>query len=179
MALPFPKLIRIDHSLPGRVRLRLPWLHDERALAEPMADQLSGLAGMKEVRVRVFTGSVLCVYDPARLDEARIIEEIREHTHVDAVLRRGEPIPHKLRKKLRGEREINHIARAAAKFFDGVNEDVLEASEGRLDLGTLTSVTFATAGAAEIAASRNLPLPPWFELAWWAFRTFTIVKHKT
>lgn len=178
MALPFPKLIRIEHSLPGRVRLRLPWLHDERVIGEPMADRLAALPGMKEVRVRVFTGSVLCIFDPARLDEAQIVEEIKSHTHVDAVLRRDEPLPHELRKKLRRDhQEANRIARAAATFFAGVNEDVLEASEGRLDLGTLASVTFATAGAAEIATTRSLPLPPWFQLAWWAFRTFTIVKH--
>jgi hypothetical protein len=177
MSLPFPKLIRIEHSLPGRVRLRLPWLHDERVIGEPVADRLSALAGMKEVRVRMFTGSVLCIFDPAQLDEARIIEEIKDHTHVDAVLRRDEPLPHELRKKLRPDREANRIARAAERFFAGVNEDVLEASEGRLDLGTLTSVTFATVGAAEIATMRDLPFPPWFQLAWWAFRTFTIVKH--
>ena len=33
------------------------------------------------------------------------------------------------------------------------------------------------AGAADVIASGKLPLPPWFNLAWWGFRTFMTTEQ--
>jgi hypothetical protein len=63
-----------------------------------------------------------------------------------------------------------------ADGFRDLNRSVLLATEGRLDLGALAGLGFLSLGAAEIAATRALPAPPWFNLAWWAFRTFTIFR---
>jgi hypothetical protein len=177
MSVPFPRIIFVVHSLPGRLRLRLPWLHDHREQGEPLADELVKLSGMLEVRVRPFSGSVLCSFEAMDLDERRIVSAVQESSGVRAVIRRGEAISVEAQAALRlqpGER--NHIARAAARFFQDVSADVLEATEGRLDLATLASLAFASAGAAEVAMDQKLPLPPWFQLAWWAFRTFTTME---
>src|SRR5947208_3187375 len=90
MPVPFPRVIFVVHSMPGRLRLRLPWLHDHRALADPLADQLAKLPGMGEVRIRPYSGSTLCRFDPRRLDDGSIVSAVREATGVDAVVRPGE-----------------------------------------------------------------------------------------
>ena len=51
---------------------------------------------------------------------------------------------------------------------------MLRSTDGRLDLGAVTGLGFLAVGAAEIASARTVPAPPWFNLAWWAFRTFTL-----
>jgi len=180
MPVPFPRIVRIVHSLPGRLRLRLPWLHDRREAAVPLADRLSTLPGIAEVRVNPFSGSVLFLYDEEQLDESRLLAAVREATGVEIVARSGEPLPPEAvaALQLEAKPEISRIERAAATFFHEVNLDVLEASEGRIDLGTLASVMFAATGAAEVALQRKLPLPQWFQLAWWSFRTFTMVHER-
>jgi len=172
-----PRVIRVAHATPGRLRLRLPWLHDHPEHAEPLADALIDAEPSVEVQVRPWTGSVLCRYDPEELDEERILEAVRRHTGVRIVLRPGESsaeadAEYRTALLSRG----SSLTRAVSESFGDLNRGVLLATEGRLDLGALTGLGFLTLGAAEIVATRTLPVPPWFNLAWWAFRTFTIFR---
>ena len=59
-----------------------------------------------------------------------------------------------------------------------INRSVMQHTEGHLDLGALAALGFLALGAAEIVAARTLPVPPWFNLAWWSFRTLTIVADE-
>jgi hypothetical protein len=172
-----PRVIRIVHATPGRLRLRLPWLHERPEEAEPLAETLAGLDASLEVQVRPWTGSVLCTYEPEELDEDRILAAVRRHTKVAIVVRRGESsaeadAEYRAALLARG----SSLTRAVADGFRDLNRSVLLATEGRLDLGALAGLGFLSLGAAEIAATRALPAPPWFNLAWWAFRTFTIFR---
>jgi len=177
MPVPFPKVIFVVHSMPGRLRLRLPWLHDHREQSEPIADRLASAPGMREVRVRPLSGSALCLFDPAQLDEKRIVALMQDATGVTTLVRPGQPLTPEAAQALRlsGD-DGSRVAQVAAAFFKAVNADVLEATEGRFDLGTIASLAFASAGAAEIVVGQKMPLPPWFQLAWWAFRTFTTLE---
>lgn len=171
------RVIYIAHESPGRLRLRLPWLRKDLEAADPLADHLASLPGVEEVRIRPWTGSVLCLFDAWQLEGERILAATKEHTGVDLVLRPGE----------RSEREEEVLAQAAlergsdvavafATAIKGMNYEILRASAGRIDLGTIAASAFAVAGAAQVVATRKLPLPPWFNLAWWAFRTFTTIE---
>ncbi len=170
-----PRIIRLAHSVPGRLRLRLAWLHDQPEEAVPLAERLALLDRSIDVRIRPWTGSVLCSYDPERLEEEAIITCVRRHTRVAIVLRAGET-------HLETEAEYRRASRPAASSirrsvfdaFGELNRGVLRSTDGRLDLGALAGLGFLAVGAAEIARSRALPAPPWFNLAWWAYRTFTI-----
>jgi hypothetical protein len=170
------RVIRRVHALPGRLRVRLPWLSSARAEAAAVADRLAGLAGMEEVQVRPRTGSVLCRYDPDALDEERILAEIRRATAVAVVLQPGQPVPTDALPARRPAGESS-VARALEDAARGINREVYHATEGRLDLGTLAGLGFIVAGAAEILAARRLPAPPWFNLGWMALRTFTMFEH--
>jgi hypothetical protein len=55
-------------------------------------------------------------------------------------------------------------------------DDAIAATPGAVDLGTLATLAFVGAGALEVAVSKKLPMPPWFNLAWWGFRTFMTVE---
>ena len=178
MPAPRPRVIHLVHSSPGRTRLRLPWLRSAPAEGAPLADTLAALNGMLEAAVRPRTGSVLCQYDPDLLDPERIIAAVRRHTRVALVVRPGEESP---AEAVAYEREFlaeeSSFSRALTKSFKGIDRDVLVATDGRLDLGTLTGLGFLGVGAAEILVTSKLPAPPWFNLAWWAFRTFTMFEH--
>jgi len=175
-----PRIIRLVHTVPGRTRLRLQWLRSADGEAAALADHLSRLAGMTEVAIRPWTGSVLCQYDADRLDADRIVAAVQRHSGVKVVARPGEETPEERAEYLRILRaEDRSLARAMTESFRSVDDSVLAATEGRLDLGILASLGFLAAGALEIATTRRLPAPPWFNLGWWAFRTFTMFEGAT
>jgi hypothetical protein len=168
------QLIYLVHSSPGRTRLRLPWLRRDPTQATPLAEGLQQVSGMEEVELRPYTGSILCIHDPHVLSLEALLEAVKRLTRVERVVRPGEEPPEEDEEELlRALSKGSNVARAASRFFQGVNLGVLRASEGHVDLGTLATFGFMTAGVVEVVASGKLPFPPWFNLAWWAFRTFT------
>jgi hypothetical protein len=171
-----PRVIRLAHVSPGRLRLRLRWLRDDRAAATGLADHLADCEGVIEVAVRPRTGSVLCLFEPHRTSAGKLLAGVRRYTGVATILRPEEGLP----SVMRGARPRGSIlGRLLAGAFRGLDDDLYEASGGRIDLGTLAGLSLLVAGAAEIAATRRLAAPPWFSLAWWAFRTFTMFETET
>jgi hypothetical protein len=162
--------VRLVHSSPGRTRVRLEGFDRALERATALADDLAALPGVEEVAVRPWTGSVLCVHDARRLDPKRIVDVVRRHAEQPGAPSRtepGRPTPALL------ARQGSSIARSLTALVKQLDGDLLRVTEGRLDLGTLATFGFLAAGAAEVLSSRRLPAPPWFNLAWWALRTFT------
>ena len=121
-----PRIIYLAHDSPGRVRFRLSWLRDQRNEATPIADALSELAGVGEVQVRPFTGSVLVIYDPARTDVATIRTTLCSFTGVDSVTLPGQETPDAdSSNPARLVRRRRRLSQAAVKAFQGLNVDVL------------------------------------------------------
>ena len=169
-----PRIVYLAHESLGRVRFRLSWLRDCRLEATPIADALSELAGVDEVEVRPFTGSVLVTYDPSRADVAAIRAALFAATGVAEVTRPGHETPEQLRQILRGSfEEGSRVAQAAVKAFDGINVDVLRLSHGRVSLGAVTSLALWLGAAARVLSSGRLELPEWHQLLWWSFRSFS------
>lgn len=167
MAKPHADSVRVVHSSPGRTRLRLAGLRGERERAVALADDLAALPGMEEVAVRPWTESVLCLHDAARLAAERIAEVARRHAEFPAERGAAGTSP------AQRARQGSSIADSLAELVKQLDSDLLATTQGRLDLGTLATFGFLAAGAAEVLTSRRIPAPPWFNLAWWALRTFT------
>ncbi|XXF80829.1 hypothetical protein P2318_14040 [Myxococcaceae bacterium GXIMD 01537] len=172
-----PRVIYLVHTSPGRTRLRLPSLRRLPKDAEQLAEGLQHVEGVEEVEVRPFTGSVLCVHDPYVLSVERLLAEVTRLTDVTVVVRPGDVSSEEEVELRRALAEGSGVARAAAQAFKGVNVDVLRATGGRMDLGTLTTLCFMLAGAVEVAMTRKLDAPKWFNLGWWAFRTFATIEE--
>ncbi|HEX6838325.1 MAG TPA: hypothetical protein VF334_17230 [Polyangia bacterium] len=169
-----PRIIYLAHDSPGRVRWRLSWLRDRRHEATPVADALSELAGVDEVQVRPFTGSVLVTYDPALIEVGAIRAALCAATGVDGVTRPGHETPAQIRQILRGSFDDgSHLSQAAVKAFQGLNVDVLRMSGGRVSLGALTSLSMCIGAAAKVLSSGRIELPDWHQLLWWGFRSFS------
>jgi hypothetical protein len=158
--------LALVHHLSDRTRLRSPALRKSAAACTRLADALAAVPGVREVRIRPYTGSALITHDPGvsldaltqvacgALDGARLLAPGEAPPLSTAV-----PAFSSVRQKL-------------AAIAQEIDRDIRRSSDGSVDLGTLTTLGLVGAGAAQVAASGQLPMPPWFNLAWWAYRTF-------
>lgn len=157
------------HALDRRVRLRAPALIGHQGACEAVADALAREPGCEVVTINPRTGSVLVESGEARLDP----EALRRR--LDALLgeardEAGQPL---------GEAPPpapqpgpTRVARAVAHAVAGINADVKAKLDNRADLGTILPVIFASAGLVEVAVTRKMPGPAWFNLLWWSLRSF-------
>ena len=171
-------VVYLAHESPGRLRLRLPALRKSPESAESLADHVSKMQGVEEVQVRPYTGSILCTFDRHVLRAEQIVAAVREHTGATTVLRPGERSEEE--ERVLAEEALRHgtdLARSVAAMFKGLNLEMLRATNGRVDLGMTAALTFAGAGVAEVLATGKLPMPPWFNLGWWAYRMFMTTEQ--
>lgn len=158
--------LTIVHTLPGRTRLRVHPTPLEVETAEAIATHLAAQAGVTEVEVNRLTGSIRSNHrdDLSALD---LLEAVRATLPGAVALAAGQAPP-----PAEPPTSRSAVARSVAQAFKAVNQQVLTATNGSLDLGTIAALGFAGTGAVEVMVKGNLPAPPWFNLAWWAFRTF-------
>ncbi|HEX8106538.1 MAG TPA: hypothetical protein VF516_02370 [Kofleriaceae bacterium] len=158
--------LAVVHHLPDRTRLRSPVLRKSATACTRLADALAAVPGVHEVRVRPYTGSALILHDPGATVEA--LTEVASGALDGArVLAPGEapPLPAAVP-------AFSTLRQKLAEMGREIDREIRRSSDGSVDLGTLATLGLVGAGAAQVAASGELPMPPWFNLAWWAYRTF-------
>lgn len=159
----------IVHTMPRRVRLRASMLVGHSDICRRVAARFVGAEPTCErVEIRPSTGSVIVESDDGALDAdslrellARIVSE--EMAEVPSSRRFAAP------ERMPGPTKV---AQAVAHAFAEINCDVRKALDHRADLGTILPVVFFSLGLVEVAATRKLPAPAWFNLLWWSLRSF-------
>lgn len=63
--------IRVKHALPGRIRLRLPQMLHNEALAEKLPSLLAAMPGITSAEASTATGSLLITFNPRDLAAAK------------------------------------------------------------------------------------------------------------
>lgn len=159
--------VQVMHTLPRRLRLRVPPLVGQRGASERVARTLAREGGYARVTVRPSTGSVILEGDENTISPDLVIARLRElvaaeTTDLGAPLLSPPPEPP----------GPTRIARAVTHAALGINDDIRLALDNRADLGTLMPVVFATAGLADVISTGRLPMPSWFNLLWWSMRSF-------
>jgi hypothetical protein len=164
--------LMIVHHLPGRTRLRTPVLRKDPDACTRVADSLAALGGVHEVAVRPYTGSIL-VDHADTLAPGDLVEHIKLVLQIEHVVPPGQRPP-----PITDLPAFSTIARELALFVREIDRDIRRHSEGVADLGVLATLGCFTAGAAEVLASGQLPVPPWFNLAWWGYRLFMTTEER-
>ena len=158
--------LMIAHHLPTRTRFRIRGLRKDPSGCEQVADRIAAVPGVREVKVRPYTGSVLIEHEPT-VAISSLVDVARDTLAIDRILAEGEQPPL--------DPNVPAFSTLARKVTIAVREldrDIRRGSDGTVDLGMLATLGLIGAGAAEVAITGRLPVPPWFNLAWWGFRTF-------
>ena len=173
------RLVYRAHGSPGRLRFRLTWLRDFPHEAAPVADALSALDGVVEVRVRAFTGSVLVLYDPDFVDEAHVARALLEAARVDHVSEYGRESEADLDLLLRdADDRGSAISRLLVNTVEALHIDFLRLTRGRVSLASASALAMLAAAVGRLASTEDLELPPWHQLIWYAYQTFKDVQER-
>jgi hypothetical protein len=113
------------HSVPGRVRIRLPRLKGRADASAHVCAGVKRIWGVRSARANHVTGSVIVEYDPAALEERAILE------HFVAA---GE-IPH-----AQVPRHGEVLGRAAGEFGQRIGFAIVKGAVGMAFEGTALSV---------------------------------------
>lgn len=160
--------VALVHSIPGRTRLRIGGARLTTEQAARIADTIAAQPGCARVEVDGQTGSVLCLH-PESVTSDVLLEVAR--SAVDGL---GPQVAPELTNV--ASVPITRLARELARVFRDANRDLLSATDGRLDIGTAATLTFLGAGALQVLSRQEIHAPPWFNLAWWGFRTFMTLE---
>jgi hypothetical protein len=159
----------VEHRLPRRVRLRASPLVGHPEVGKRVADKfMVSDPTSSRVEIRPSTGSVIVERDDGTLDADKLrdlLQRIVSEEMAEVPSSRRFAVPERMPGPTR-------VANTVARAFSEINGDVRRALDGRADLGTILPVVFFSLGLAEVAATRKLPAPAWFNLLWWSLRSF-------
>lgn len=154
----------VAHHHPGRLRVRARAFEADESLRRTIEGWLGEQAGVREVRAHPSTGSVLVVYEPARVDAGQLLMGIAGR----ARLAIAEPTPQ---------------GAPPQRIFDAahaLDEQVREWSDGRFGLGFVVPVALSFGSLASFVWSAHRRAPRWDNLLYWGvqfFRAFNDDRH--
>ncbi|MEM5785744.1 MAG: HMA2 domain-containing protein, partial [Syntrophobacteraceae bacterium] len=71
------------HHVPGRVRIKSPYLKGRPVLAQELEEKVRVLPGIKVVSANALTGSLLVYYDEKRVNAGAITQLVSNETGID------------------------------------------------------------------------------------------------
>jgi len=174
--------IQLIHTLPGRVRVRLPRLKGDAALAGEIERALTPLAGIQHVEASTTTGSVLVLYEP-RLLESLDIEAIGSLLGLATTLGLSvedvdmDALQTWLHLAANGTQPnmSTPLGESMAAWFGSVNARVTQATGEWGELRTLVPLTLAFLGLRSLLVAEQLSFPAWYDYLWFAFSTYMIL----
>jgi hypothetical protein len=150
--------IRVAHSSPGRVRLKVRHGKRDPAVLEGVAESFRRIPGIERVETNPVTGSVTLKFDPDR--QRQFMHEVERA----GALSLGPPKTDidKLADVIEGEAEFlaQHSAgaRAFVDFVKGLDREVKVASNNSVDLKLLLAGGVVAAMVFEIGATAATPV---------------------
>lgn len=171
-------VVELLHATPGRIRLRIPEVKSNPALAREIQKQISGFKGVRRVEANPITGSVLVLYD---LEAASSVVELARlfvpELGLDESALGFAPV------SSAGDADAGactepsaSMAEDIARYFRNLNEDMAAATGGP-DLKVLLPVTLFVFGAKGLVFSKKPAVPTWYDFLWFSLGTFMMLNR--
>jgi hypothetical protein len=145
--------VQTAHTMPGRVRFRVPTLQGDAQQGALLQERLSQLEGVQSVAVTAQTGSVLIEYREGRVRAELLFAATVRLLGLDAELART-PRP--------------SVVRELRSLLDSLNRVVYDRTGGLLDFTSAMSILLAAIGIRQMSREGAKALPGGFTLIWWA-----------
>jgi Heavy metal associated domain 2 len=160
--------LKIEHQVPGRVRMKIPAGKGNPDLLKQISDVFGVIPGIEEVVVNPTTGSVILHYDSDRHDEfhgAFLQHHASHNAAQDAVV----SVPHgadtefdKLANTIEAEAEFlarhSHSARAVVDFVKTLDHQIKRATNNNVDLKIVFAGSIIALTVLEVGATAATPV---------------------
>jgi hypothetical protein len=165
------------HHIPGRMRLRLPFLKGFSASPDQLKELILPLPGIKQVELNPITGSALISYDAEQYDT--FLDQLAEYvknawgltlTASDATLDNNHGRNGHNYRRNGHERQESDAARLLINSFKRLNAEVREMSENGADLKVILPVSLAACALLKMGSTATTPL--WVTLGLFSFTSF-------
>ena len=167
--------VRVVHAIPGRIRLKIPQVRGNSALAAAVEARLSGLAGVRRVEANPVTGSVLVLFETTGTTAADSLATLSEtwpselgvlELHAGAVTNGSG----------NGKSVTPGVDRRLVEFFGSVNTGVSDVTSG-FDLKLLVPLALFFLGVRSLLVTEKLLTPTWYDLFWFGLSTFVMLNR--
>jgi hypothetical protein len=168
---------RVVHHIPGRMRIKAPFLKGAVADLDQLNELLLPVEGLKHVDFSPITGSVLLYYDPALHDQfskklSEYVQSAMGLSLVSPTSKNGtSDSAEETATPLIGD---TRFAREVYGFFNRINDDVKKATGDAFDLKSLLPVGIGAYAVTTVGSAMSTPL--WITLAIFSFTSFAILN---
>jgi len=171
--------LKIEHQVPGRVRMKIPAGKGNPELLKQIADTFGVIPGIEQVTVNPTTGSVVLHYDADRHDEFH--GSFRQHYEAhgaahgaaSGALHGADTELDKLANSIEAEAEFlashSHSARAVVDFVKQLDREIKLATNNTIDLKIVFAVGIIGLTVFEVGATAATPV--------WVTLTIFTVNH--
>ncbi len=147
-----PSVLSILHSIPGRIRFRVPVLKNRPETASKLSETLSKIEPVRQTLVDSRSGSVLIAYEADALTPDVLGGAIIRLLGIESAI--TGPVQSRMRRE----------AKLLSRSF---NRSVYESTGGWLDLHTLLMMALAAFGLRQVLQKRAASFPAGMTLLWW------------
>jgi Heavy metal associated domain 2 len=164
--------LRIEHQVPGRVRMKIPAGKGNPELLKQISEVFGVIPGIEEITVNPTTGSVVLYYDADRHDEFH--GNFQQHYAAHGAANGGLAGMHgadteldKLTGSIEAEAEFlarhSHSARAVVDLVKKLDHEIKAATNNNVDLKIIFAVSIIALTVFEVGATAATPV--WVTLA--------------
>jgi hypothetical protein len=166
---------RIEHKVPGRIRMKIPTAKSNPDILETYRVAFSAIPGVIEVKPKPETGSIVIHYDP-RLEavfESRLHHCSAQHDVSLTAARPGDEIDD-MANKIANEAEFlaqrSELAKSTVEFCKSMDRELKLLTDNTIDLKIVLAGGLAAYTFLEIGASAATPM--WVTLGLFSLNHF-------
>jgi hypothetical protein len=167
----------VVHHIPGRMRIRAPFLKGAVAYSQQINELLAPIEGVEQVDFSPITGSVLLHYDPESFEQFtdRVTEHVQQTLGVKLLGAKtngaGESRQHTIATPVIGDTKLT---REISSFFNRANDQIKGAADNNFDLKGLVPIGLALYALSKVGSAATTPL--WVTLAIFSFTSFAVLN---
>ena len=159
----------VQHSLPGRLRLRVPAAKGEEDELREISSAIAKTEGIDQVEYNPITGSILIQYSRERYGNLQALESRLSASAAPIALNSSHP-SRDGRSQPRYQRGRSIAARRVDAVFKQLDHEIRVASNNEIDLKFILPFGVAVLGMLALRYSSATPL--WLTLLIFAFNSF-------
>ena len=159
----------VQHSLPGRLRLRVPAAKGEDHELREISSAIAKTEGIDRVEYNPITGSILIQYSPDRYSNLQALESGLSALAAPIAFNNSHP-SHDYEQRPRYQRGRSIAAKRIDAYFKEIDHEIRLATDNEIDLKFILPFGVAVLGLLALRYSSATPL--WLTLLIFAFNAF-------